>query len=103
MKKHYEVIVSRSAEQMLKNHILFLARVSINAARRLRKEYAEVLDALEENPYQFPPEEDMDLPDEYRKALFGKRYKAVFSVEASTVYLDAIVDCRQEISGRISR
>lgn len=98
MKKRYEIIVSRRAEQMLTSHICFLARVSIKAARRLRKEYADTLDALEDNPYQFPIEEDIDLPDEYHKALFGKRYKVVFYVEDKTVYLDAVLDCRMDNS-----
>ena len=78
MKKRYEVIVSRRAEQMLTSHVCFLARASVKAARRLRDEYAETLDALEDNPFQFPPADDLGLPDEYHKALFGKRYQAIF-------------------------
>ena len=98
MKKRYEVIVSSQAQQMLASHIAFLARVSIKAARRLRDEYAGVLDDLEENPYMFPPAEEPNLPDEYRKALFGKRYQAVFCVDGQTVYLDAVLDCRKDNS-----
>ena len=101
MKKRYEVIVSHRAEQMLTSHVCFLARVSVKAARRLRNQYAKTLDALENNPFQFPPADDLDLPDEYRKALFGKRYQAIFYVEGDNVYLDAVLDCRMDNTGVI--
>ena len=98
MKKRYEVIVSSRAEQMLACHIMFLARVSSRAARRLRDEYAMVLDDLESNPFMFPPAEEPGLPDGYRKTLFGKRYHAVFCVDGQTVFLDAVLDCRKDNS-----
>ena len=99
MKKRYDVIVSRRAEQMLTSHVCFLARASVKAARRLRDEYTGTLDALENNPFQFPPADDLGLPDEYHKALFGKRYQAIFYVEGDTVYLDAVLDCRMDNTG----
>ena len=99
MKRRYEVIVSRRAERMLMSHIGFLANVSVRAAKRLRTEYAAVLRELEDNPYQFPIREDQGLPGEYRKALFYKRYEAIFSVEDDTAFLDAILDCRMDNSG----
>ena len=101
MNKCYEVIVSRRAEQMLTNHICFLARASVKAARRLRNEYAETLDAMEDNPFRFPSAEDLGLPDEYRKALFGKRYQAIFYIDGDTVYLDAVLNCRMANTGII--
>ena len=98
MKQRYEVIVSRRAEQMLASHVLFLARVSVKAARRLRDEYARTLNELEDNPYQFPIAEAVGLSGEYRMALFGKRNQAVFCIEGNTVYLDAVLDCRMDNS-----
>ena len=95
----YTVIVSRRADEMLVRHARFLAQVRVSAARRMTAEFAKVLDMLEENPFQFPIETDYDLPGEtYRKALFSKWYKAIFSVSGSTVYLDAVLDCRQDNS-----
>ena len=92
----YTVIVSRRADEMLIRHARFLAQVRVSAARRMAAEFEKILDTLEKNPFQFPPETDYDLPDGfYRKALFSEWYKAVFSVSGDTVYLDAILDCRQ--------
>ena len=98
MKKRYEVVVSSQAAFMLASHIAFLARVSVKGARRLRDEYAGILNDLEDNPLMFPTAEELDLPEGYRKALFGKRYQAVFCVDDSTVYLDAVLDCRKDNS-----
>ena len=75
--KRYEVVVSHRAELMLASHIAFLARVSMKAARRLRDEFAEMLDALETNPFLFAEAEADHIPEGYRKALFRKRYLAV--------------------------
>ena len=74
-----------------------MSRVSIPAAKRFRREYAAILDALEQTPLQFPLDTDPNLPDGmYHKALFAKWYKALFTVEGTTVYLDAVVDCRRD-------
>ena len=95
----YTVIMSRRADEMLIRHTRFLAQVRVSAAKKMVTEFTKVLDTLEQNPFQFPVETDYNLPDgAYRKALFSKWYKAIFSVSGSTVYLDAILDCRQENS-----
>jgi hypothetical protein len=33
--------------------------------------------------------------------IFSKRYKAIFTVEQETVYLDAVVDCRMNNKNRM--
>jgi hypothetical protein len=70
--------------------------LTVTIARNLRAEYADVLDRLEDNPYQFPLDTDPVLRDSgYHKAIFYKRCKAVFLIEDNKVYLDAVADCRQ--------
>lgn len=93
----YTVVVSKRADEMLIRHARFLAQVRVSAARRMTAEFEKVLDTLEENPFQFPVETDYNLPDgAYQKALFSKWYKVIFSVSDDTVYLDAVLDCRQD-------
>ena len=93
----YKVIFGSRVDNMLLRHVEFLARVSVPAAKQFRDDFKKVIRDLEENPYQFPYEVDMNLPaDTYHKALFAKRYKALFLIEDKTVYLDAVVDCRQD-------
>lgn len=84
---------------MLIRHAKFLARVSIPAAKRMVEEFQSLLDDLENNPLQFPVDDDYNLPQGvYRKALFCKWYKAIFTIVDANVYLDAVLDCRQDNS-----
>lgn len=94
----HKVIVSRKATEMLINHIRFLSFISVPASKALRDEFSSVLDKLKENPLQFQIEEDLNLPkNKYRRAIFAKRYKAVYCIEEKTVYIDAIIDCRHSL------
>ena len=93
----FKVVFGSRVDSMLLRHVEFLARVSVPAARKFRDDFRKVLKEIEENPFQIPYEVDMNLPaDTYHKALFAKRYKALFLTEDKTVYLDAVVDCRQD-------
>jgi plasmid stabilization system protein ParE len=93
----YQIIFAKRVEGMVLRHTEFLARVSVPAARTFYREFEDTLRRVGENPYQFPVEEDRNLPQgQYRGALFAKRYKALFTVAEKTVYLDAVVDCRMD-------
>lgn len=76
-------------------HTEFISRVSIPAAERFVEDFETIICRLSENPYQFPSCDDPNLADTYRKAIFAKWYKMIFSVEDDTVYIDAVVDGRQ--------
>ena len=76
-------------------HTEFISRVSVPAAERFVVDFEAIICRLSENPYQFPNCDDPNLADTYRKAIFAKWYKMIFSVEDDTVYIDAVVDGRQ--------
>lgn len=92
----YRIVVARRVKTQLLNHISFLARVSIPAAKRLRNSYEDILVRLKENPFQFPIDPIFaELNLTYRKALFEKRYEVLFTVEGNIVYIDSVIDCRE--------
>ncbi len=92
----FKVIVSGRVDRQLLQHVEFLSKVSVPAAKRFRAGYAQILERLEDNPFQFPAETDPNLPSGiYRQAFFEKRYKALFIIDGDSVFLDAVVDCRQ--------
>ncbi|WP_312158937.1 hypothetical protein [Oscillibacter sp.] len=94
----YQIVFAKRVDQMLLRHVEFLSHVSVPAAKRFYQEFEDILHRMEENPYQFPSEEDLNLSEgQYRKALFAKWYKALFMVEGELVYLDAVVDGRMEV------
>jgi len=95
----YKVIVSESVDTMLQNHIGFISKVSPAAAERFLDEFSEVVQQLQTAPKQFPWYDNPILPEHtYRKALFSKWYKVVFSIceGNNTVYVDAAVDGRSQ-------
>lgn len=94
----YKVITAPHLGDMILEHVRFIARVSVPAAKRFRAEFAVLIRRIAENPYQFPSLDDPNLlPDTYRKALFAKWYQAIFYVDGDNVYvyIDAVVDGRR--------
>jgi plasmid stabilization system protein ParE len=98
--KPYNVSLARRADRMLLSHTEFLARVSTTAARRLLADFRKVTKQLSTDPFIFPFADDLDVPgiplETYRKCVFDKRYKAIYLIESNDVYIDAVIDCRQE-------
>ena len=96
-KKQFEVIISDAALSMLDSHVDFLARVSPDAALKLMNEIIDDIDALSDNPQRFPSYENRFTPEtRYRKMLTSKRYLVLFEIADRTVFVDYIVDCRQD-------
>ena len=91
----FKVIFDPALDRMLFQHTEFISRVSIPAAERFVEDFETIIRRLSENPYQFQSCDDPNLSDTYRKAVFAKWYKMIFSVEDDTVYVDAVVDGRQ--------
>lgn len=95
--KKYVVIISEATAQMLVSHSRFLAQVSETAALKFIDEFNEKVKSLEELPERNPWLSDLLVPaSKYRKLLLGKRYLIIYQVKENTVYVDAIVDCRQD-------
>ena len=94
----YNVILGSRVDSMLKRHILFISNVSIPRAERFADEFEALVRQLRENPLLFPFDEDENLPyGKYRKVVFARWYKILFWVEGSTVYIDAVCDCREDL------
>ena len=98
--RKYKIQTSHRADRMMLLHVEFLSRVSISAARRLIASFKKTESLIASNPLIFPFADDLDAPDmplnTYRKCIVDNRYKMIFSVEETDVYIDAVIDCRQE-------
>ena len=95
--KTYKVIIQTPAAQMLVEHASFLAQVSITAAERLVDEFYAKAKSLENMPERCPWLTGYSIPEKkYCKLIFDYFYMLVFQVSGSTVYVDAMVDCRSE-------
>lgn len=91
------VEITETAWEMLISHARFLANVSIPAANRLIDTFVEITDSLVAMPERNPWLEHDAIPfQKYRKLLFGKHYMALYQIQENTVYVTAIMDCRQD-------
>jgi plasmid stabilization system protein ParE len=96
-KPPYKVIVSERARQVLANHVRFLAQVSPAAARKAKNELLDAIRSLEHMPERFPfLEADFIPPNKYHKLFVQKWYLIVYQIKDQTVFVDFIVDCRQD-------
>ncbi len=97
--KRYRVIISERAGEMLVQHTRFIAQVSLQAADKLRMDIVEAAKSLQEYPERGSWIVDPVLPaNVYKKLVVDKRYLLIYKIKDGTVYIDYIVDCRQEYS-----
>lgn len=95
--KRYTVVISDEAKQMLVSHIRFLAQASEHAAMRLIGDFQIKAKSLEQFPERNPWLVDPLIPSgKYRKLFLEKRYLLVYQIKEDTVYVDSVVDTRQD-------
>ncbi len=97
-KKRYKVVVSDRARCMLGAHIAFLAKVSKTAAEEKKKEIMAELRSLSTMPNRYPFFEGGDFipPNTYHRLFIRKTYLVLYQIQNDTVYVDYILDCRQD-------
>ena len=95
--KIYDVKITETAWEQMIEHARFLANVSIDAANRLVDDFIESTDTLNQMPERCPWLTHSAISfQKYRKILFGKYHMALFQIRENTVYITAVVDCRQD-------
>ena len=95
----YKVIVSDRARQMLAGHVRFLAQKSPSAARRTKNELMDAIRSLSTMPERLPFLNTEFIPlNKYHKMFVEKWYLILYQIKDQSVYVDYIVDCRQDYS-----
>lgn len=95
--KEYQVIVSSQASYMMVLYADHLAHVSPGAAERLTDEFQEKANSLARMPCRGRPFEAECIPrGRYRALMVGKWYQLIYRVEGDTVYIDTVIDSRQD-------
>jgi hypothetical protein len=95
--RRYMVTISEKASEMLVSHARFLANVSEDAAKELIDDFKLSAKSLEWLPDRHPWLSDSAMPvNKYRKLLFSKRYLLIYQIKQDVVYIDYMVDCRQD-------
>ena len=97
----YRVEISTEALDMLTKHVAFLAKVSRDAADKMRDEFKIHVHSLAKMPNRCPWLEGDYFPyRKYHKLIFGERYAIIYQVdeEAAVVHVDYVIDFRREYS-----
>lgn len=93
----YKIIISERTRQMLGGHVRFMAEKSPSAAREVQKSLMNAIRSLCQMPNRFPFfEEEYIPPNKYHKMFVEKWYLILYQVKDQTVYVDYILDCRQD-------
>jgi len=96
-KIQYKVIVSDRARQMLAGHVRFLAQKSPAAARKVKNDLMNAIRSLSIMPKRFPFLTAEFIPlNKYHKMIVEKYYLVLYQIKDQTVFVDYIVDCRQD-------
>lgn len=96
-KPQYKVIVSDRARQMLPGHVRFLAQKSPITARKIKNDLMDAIRSLNQMQERFSfLEAEFIPPNKYHKMFIEKWYLILYQIKDQTVYVDYIVDCRQD-------
>lgn len=95
----YHIIISERAKEMLGMHIRFLAQVNKAAAGKLKNRLVTEIRSLQTMPQRFPFfNEDYIPANKYHKLYVENWYLVLYQIKDDTVYVDWILDCRQDYS-----
>ena len=93
----YHIIISERAKEMLGIHIRFLAQVNKAAASKLKNRLVTEIRSLQTMPQRFPFFNEAYIPaNKYHKLYVENWYLVLYQIKDDTVYVDWILDCRQD-------
>lgn len=93
----YDIKVSNNAKRMLEQHISFINNVDHLSAINTKDILLNAIKSLEEIPMRCPYfNEGFIVKNKYRKLIVNKRYIIIFQIRDMTVYVDYIIDTRQD-------
>lgn len=93
----HNVVVSDRARQMLGVHVRFLAQASPPAARKAKTAIVEAIRSLTVMPGRFLFFDEEYIPrNKYHRMFVEKWYLILYQIKDDTVYVEYIVDCRQD-------
>ena len=96
--KVYTVVVREKCLVSFENHLDFLANVNLEATESLHNAFWDVINALTTFPERNPLIRIAADPDmAYRRALLEKHHALLYEIGGTVVYVDVVVDLRQNI------
>ena len=87
----YNLIIKSQAISNLKEHVKFLANVSVKASVELENDFYHVVSKLTKRPFA-----NREIFEGTRRVVLDKRYAILYEVEGQNIKILAMYDCRME-------
>ena len=95
--KLYKVKISEEAQRGLGRIVSFIALNSIQTARELKKDLVAEISSLKLLPERTTFLEGEFIPfNKYHKLLVRRNYLVLYQIKDDTVWVDYVIDCRQD-------
>lgn len=102
--KRYKLIISAKARDVLGEVVAFIALNSSDNAKMVKKEIIEGIKSLEVFPERAPFLIGEFIPyNKYHKLVVLKRFLLIYQIRDEKVYIDFIVDCKQDYKWLLPR
>ena len=93
----YRVVVSKRAAQQLVEHAAFAARLDDKLAHKLVSDFRQAAVSLERFPLRNPVlRSEVFTVEKYRKLIFDKYHILLYQVKDQVVYVEYVIDGRQD-------
>lgn len=93
----YNVVISDKAKKQIAEHVSFVANVNKDSARQMKGRIIEALKSLSDMPRRCPfLNGELIEKNYFRKMPLEGRYLAIYHIISSTVYINYVLDCRQD-------
>ena len=93
----YQVIVSKRAAQQLVEHAAFASGLEERLGYQLIEDFRKAADSLQRFPYRNPIlRSEVFTAEKYRKMVFDKWHLLIYQVKDDKVYIEYVIDGRQD-------
>lgn len=93
----YRVVISKRAAQQLVNHAAFAAQLDEKLARKLVSDFQQAAASLERFPFRNPiMRSEVFTVEKYRKLIFDRYHILLYQIKEQTVYVEYVIDGRQD-------
>ncbi len=86
------IFISDKAKLELYSHSFYKRKYSKSAYKKFLEDFDSSIQSLLIFPYMYPK---VSKNSSYRKILFNKKYKILYSIKNDCIYIDSIINCKQ--------
>ena len=87
-----KILISKNAKDDLYFYYYYKQKYSKSAAKKFFEDFNSSIQSLLLFPYMFPK---FSTNSSHRKILFNKKYLIIYFIEKDNIFIDSIINCKQ--------